>query len=77
MNIHLTITDKNKKVTPGNEDKQIIKIDRKLKGENKMEGLILTPQGTKKEHNILLYVENLKTKVNGYVEYVHIFPDNN
>jgi len=27
------------------------------------------PGGKIKEHNILLYVENLKAKVNGYVEY--------
>ena len=77
MKIHLDIQDRNKNKDTKNDEKYTVKIDRKLKGENKTEGLVLTPNGPKKEHNILLYVENLKAKVTGYVEYVYVIPQEN
>lgn len=66
MKIHLNIEDKNRNKETGEYKKNIVPIDRKL---NRNEGLLLVPGGPTKEHNILLYVANLKAKVTGYIEY--------
>ena len=74
MKIHLNIQDKNRNRETNEYEKQEVQIDRKLKGENRTQGLMLAPGGPTKEHNILLYVENLKAKVTGYVEYQKVIP---
>jgi len=66
MKIHLNIQDKNRNKDTGEYERNDVPIDRKL---NRTEGLLLAPGGPTKEHNILLYVANLKAKVTGYVEY--------
>jgi hypothetical protein len=70
--IHLQIQDKSRDKTTGEVQTVNVSIDRDLKEENSKEnesGLIIRPGGPKKEHNILLYIENLKAIVNGHVEY--------
>jgi len=57
-NIHLDINDRVKdNVKP---------VDRKL---NKNEGILLNRSSEIKQHNILIYLENLKASVTGYIEY--------
>lgn len=72
--IHLKISDKSRNKTTNELQTVFVHIDRDLteKNEdqpNQEEDLILRPNGKQKEHNILLYVENLGAKVTGYIEY--------
>lgn len=74
MKIHLNIQDKNRNKDTNEYERNDVPIDRKL---NRNEGLVLMPGGPTKEHNILLYVANLKAKVTGYIEYTTQNADKN
>jgi hypothetical protein len=53
-------------------EKADVIIDRHLRDKQKNPGLILKPDSNFLEHNILLYVENLKARVSGHLEYVYL-----
>lgn len=59
------------------DEKAEVTIDRQLRDKQKNPGLILKPDTASLEHNILLYVENLKAKVEGHLEYIYLDSPNN
>ena len=72
--IHLKISDKSRNKTTNELQTVFVHIDRDLTernedSPNQEEDLILKYKGGQREHNILLYVENLGAKVSGYIEY--------
>lgn len=65
--VQLKILDTQKS---NSESKQSeVTIDRILKDKQKQPGILMNHDSQNLEHNILLYVENLKAKVMGHLEY--------
>jgi hypothetical protein len=62
--ITLKIHDQAKKAKSDSKQAEVT-IERPLKDKHKNPGLILKPDTAYMEHNILLYVENLKAQVHG------------
>jgi hypothetical protein len=54
------------------DEKADVTIDRQLRDKQKNPGLILKPDSPSLEHNILLYIENLKAHVSGYLEFIYL-----
>jgi hypothetical protein len=71
--IILQIHDKSINKTTGELQQVAVPINRKLKESDQEDdqeiGLLIKNGGPMKEHNILLYVENLKATVTGHFEY--------
>jgi len=76
LKIHIKISDKGRSANSDELQNVVVEIQRDLKEKDSdVEGVILKPGGERKEHNILLYVEYLKAKVSGCIEYVELGPN--